>query len=67
MTKAEILQAIIDNGYIDEIYEELRRFREERYRRVVHELRDSRATLKLIKKLSKDKVVQDILEESEEQ
>lgn len=61
MTREEIIVAIINNGWVDGVYEDLRRIREERYKNLIDETSKARATLKLIRKVSKDKVVQDIL------
>lgn len=61
MTNKEIVQNIIDNNAIEEIYEILRQMREETFKAVVKENAENKAILRIIKKLSKEKVVRDIL------
>ena len=61
MINKEIIQNIIDNNAIDEIYEILRQMREETFKAVVKKNAENKATLRIIKKLSKEKVVRDIL------
>ena len=61
MTTAEIINHILANGLVEEVYENLRQYREKEFEDIKKELSEQRATLRLIDKVTKDKTVKDIL------
>jgi NTP pyrophosphatase (non-canonical NTP hydrolase) len=61
MTTVEIINHILANGLVEEVYEILRQHREKEFEDVKHELSEHRATLRLIGKVTEDKTVKDIL------
>ena len=64
-TLSEILNYIVKNNMVDEVYEQLRIIRENEIKKLRDDNAEQRATLNLIRKITKDKNVRNILSEVE--
>ena len=64
-TLSEILNYIVKNNIVDEVYEQLRIIRENEIKKLRDDNAEQRATLNLIRKITRDKNVRNILSEDE--
>ena len=65
-TLNEVLNCILKNNMVDEVYEQLRIIKEDEIKKLKEREIDQRATLNLIRKITKDKNVKNILSETKE-